>query len=65
MTSSPCKLAGIDRRMLDILQRDGDRAASGVAGQVGLSTTPCWRRIRGLEENEQSGGAARSSTGGN
>ncbi|TKT74753.1 Lrp/AsnC family transcriptional regulator [Aquamicrobium sp. LC103] len=40
----------IDRRILDILQRDSDRAVSEIAEEVNLSSTPCWRRIRRLEE---------------
>lgn len=39
-----------DRRILEILQRDGDRPVSEIADEVGLSSTPCWRRIRRLEE---------------
>lgn len=50
MTSSARKLDETDRKILDILQRDSDRAVSEVAKEVGLSATPCWRRIRRLEE---------------
>ncbi|HEU4987819.1 MAG TPA: Lrp/AsnC family transcriptional regulator [Rhizobiaceae bacterium] len=39
-----------DRKILDILQRDGDRAVSDIAEEVNLSSTPCWRRIKRLEE---------------
>lgn len=41
----------IDRRILDVLQRDGSLSAADVAGQVGLSTTTCWRRIQQLEQS--------------
>lgn len=44
------KLDETDRKILDMLQRDSDRAVSEVADAVGLSATPCWRRIRRLEE---------------
>ncbi|TWG92478.1 Lrp/AsnC family transcriptional regulator [Mesorhizobium sp. J18] len=41
----------IDRKILDILQRDSDRAVSAIAEEVNLSSTPCWRRIKRLEES--------------
>src|SRR5262249_21778810 len=39
-----------DRKILTILQEDAGRALAEIAKQVGLSSTPCWRRIRLLEE---------------
>ena len=39
----------IDRKILDLLQRR-DRPVSEIAEAVGLSQTPCWRRIRRMEE---------------
>jgi Lrp/AsnC family transcriptional regulator len=41
----------IDRRILDVIQRDGSLSAADVASQVGLSTTTCWRRIQQLEQS--------------
>lgn len=41
---------GVDRRILDILQREVDRPVTSIAEEVGLSPTPCWRRIKRLEE---------------
>lgn len=41
----------VDRRILDVLQRDGSLSAADVARQVGLSTTSCWRRIQQLEQS--------------
>jgi Lrp/AsnC family transcriptional regulator len=41
----------VDRRILDILQRDVDRPVAAIAEEVGLSPTPCWRRIKRLEES--------------
>lgn len=38
-----------DCKILDLLQRDATMSVSDIADQVGLSTTPCWRRIRNLE----------------
>ncbi|MDX6750378.1 Lrp/AsnC family transcriptional regulator [Geminicoccaceae bacterium 1502E] len=40
----------IDRKILDILQRDSDRPVTAIAEEVQLSPTPCWRRIKRLEE---------------
>lgn len=40
-----------DRKILIELQRNPDLSAAAVAERVGLSHTPCWRRIRKLEQN--------------
>lgn len=39
----------IDRRILDLLQ-ERDRPVALLAEEIGLSQTPCWRRVRKLEE---------------
>src|SRR5262245_10141617 len=39
-----------DRKILTILQEDAAKPIADIAKQVGLSPTPCWRRIRLLEE---------------
>ena len=39
----------IDKKTLDILQEDTTLAVADIATKVGLSTTPCWRRIQKLE----------------
>ncbi len=39
-----------DRRILRVLQRDGRIAVTALAEEVGLSATPCLRRIKRLEE---------------
>jgi len=39
----------IDRKILSILQQDASKPISEIADAVGLSTTPCWRRIQNLE----------------
>lgn len=41
----------IDRRILAVLQEDADLAVSEVAARVGLSSTPCWKRIQKLKED--------------
>jgi Lrp/AsnC family transcriptional regulator len=37
-----------DRRILAIMQEDSSLAVAEVAARVGLSQTPCWRRIQRL-----------------
>ena len=41
----------IDRRILDLLQREGALPVAEVASRTGLSTTTCWRRIQQLEQS--------------
>lgn len=38
-----------DSRILALLQADADRPVAEIAGEVGLSPTPCWRRIQKLK----------------
>ena len=38
-----------DRRILDILQREGRIAITELAQRVGLSASPCSERVRRLE----------------
>ncbi|GAB4181247.1 MAG: Lrp/AsnC family transcriptional regulator [Thalassobaculales bacterium] len=39
-----------DLKILTILQQDADRPVAEVAAAVGLSASPCWRRIQRLKE---------------
>ncbi len=39
-----------DRKILAILQDDASGSNTEIAERIGLSPTPCWRRIRNLEE---------------
>jgi Lrp/AsnC family transcriptional regulator len=43
-------LDAIDARILDLIQRDAALSVAEVAEKVGLSSSPCWRRIKRLEE---------------
>jgi Lrp/AsnC family transcriptional regulator len=45
------KLDRVDRKILTILQTDASLAVSDIASQVGLSQTPCWRRIQRLRND--------------
>ncbi|WP_175690583.1 Lrp/AsnC family transcriptional regulator [Burkholderia anthina] len=46
----PIKLDAIDRRILRALQRNSNQTNAELAQQVGLSATPCLRRVHLLEE---------------
>ena len=48
--SGPAQLDDIDRRILGILQEDASLSSAQVAEKVGLSSSPCWRRIQRLEK---------------
>ena len=39
----------IDRKILDMLQTDASRSVAEIGEAVGLSATPCWKRIKRLE----------------
>ena len=41
----------IDKKIIFILQRQADLSLSEISKRVGLSQTPCWNRIRKLEED--------------
>lgn len=41
----------IDRRILEVLQENARIANVELAGRVGVSASPCWRRVRELEES--------------
>ncbi|WP_286237515.1 Lrp/AsnC family transcriptional regulator [Neptuniibacter halophilus] len=40
----------IDRQILNLLQADASLSVTELAERVNLSTTPCWKRIKRLEE---------------
>ena len=40
-----------DKEILRLIQRDATLSVNDIADKVGLSTTPCWRRIQLLEKN--------------
>ena len=45
----PYQLDAFEKRMLGELQRDGRLGVQELATRVGLSTTPCWRRLKAME----------------
>lgn len=44
-------LDDMDLKILRILQEDCTRPVAEIGKEVGLSTTPCWRRIQKLEDS--------------
>ncbi len=40
-----------DRHILALLQEDGSRSLAEISEKIGLSQTPCWRRIQQLEQS--------------
>jgi Lrp/AsnC family transcriptional regulator len=41
----------IDRKLLELLQRDATLPVAELAQQVNLSQTPCWKRVQRLKES--------------
>jgi Lrp/AsnC family transcriptional regulator len=39
----------IDRKILNVLQQDASLSVAEIGQRVGLSSTPCWKRIQRLE----------------
>src|ERR1700750_1867523 len=46
----PESLDAVDSRILDLIQHDAGLSVAEVADRVGLSSSPCWRRIKRLED---------------
>lgn len=44
-------LDAIDRKILRVLQDDATLSVTAIGDIVGLSSTPCWKRIRRMENN--------------
>jgi Lrp/AsnC family transcriptional regulator len=40
----------IDRKIIEILQQNAEKSVVEIAEEVGLSHTPCWRRIKRMED---------------
>ncbi len=49
--TSPKDLDALDRKILTLLQEDGRISLADVASKVGLSPSPCLRRIRMMERS--------------
>ena len=46
-----CPVNALDRKILAALENDGRLTVTELAEQVGLSLSPCHRRVRALEES--------------
>jgi len=44
------KIDHIDRQILRLLQQDASLSATSIGEQIGLSQSPCWRRIQRMRE---------------
>ena len=44
------EMDAVDAKILDLIQRDAGLSVAEIAERVGLSSSPCWRRIKRLEE---------------
>ena len=42
------RLDAIDRKILTVLQEDASLSVAEIGDRVGLSSTPCWKRIQRL-----------------
>lgn len=45
-------LSAIDAKILAALQQDGRTTNQTLADDIGMSASPCWRRVRQLEEHK-------------
>src|SRR5712675_45683 len=43
------RLDAIDRKILTVLQEDASLSVAEIGQRVGLSSTPCWKRLQRLE----------------
>ena len=46
----PEPLDAVDAKILDLIQHDASLSVAEIAERVGLSSSPCWRRIKRLED---------------
>ena len=46
----PEVLDAVDAKILDLIQHDAGLSVADIAERVGLSSSPCWRRIKRLED---------------
>ncbi len=44
------RLDALDRKILAVLQENSDLQIAEIAERIGLSVTPCWRRIQRLKD---------------
>jgi len=49
LAETPRRLDAIDRKILTVLQDDASLSVAEIGDRVGLSSTPCWKRIQRME----------------
>jgi Lrp/AsnC family transcriptional regulator, cysteine-sensing transcriptional activator len=49
LPETPRRLDAIDRKILRVLQEDASLSVSEIGERVGLSSTPCWKRVQRLK----------------
>ena len=47
-----CVMDNMDLKILRVLQEDSSLSVTEVAQRVGLSTSPCWKRINKLQADD-------------
>lgn len=50
MSKNHAALDAIDRKILRALQQDARLSSAELGDKVGISASPCWRRVKALEE---------------
>ncbi len=50
MNNSNTKLDRVDRNILEALQQDARLSSADLAERVSLTPSPCWRRVKRLED---------------
>ncbi|MGH6708512.1 MAG: Lrp/AsnC family transcriptional regulator [Bradyrhizobium sp.] len=46
---TPRRIDAIDRKILRVLQEDASLSVAEIGERVGLSSTPCWKRVQRME----------------
>jgi Lrp/AsnC family transcriptional regulator len=49
LPETPRRIDAIDRKILRVLQEDASLSVAEIGERVGLSSTPCWKRVQRME----------------
>jgi Lrp/AsnC family transcriptional regulator len=49
LPETPRRIDAIDRKILRVLQEDASLSVAEIGDRVGLSSTPCWKRVQRME----------------
>jgi len=50
IAEQPRRIDAIDRKILRVLQEDASLSVAEIGERVGLSSTPCWKRVQRMEQ---------------